>query len=73
MHYFYDEDDNFVLSARLPPEVGALVLKALDAAGDILREESRAQSNSQPNVSAETSGPNAPSRRRTFPGPARCG
>jgi len=55
VHYFYDEDDSFVLSARLPPEVGALVLKALEAAGDILREESRAQSDSQPNVSAETS------------------
>jgi hypothetical protein len=37
VHYFYDENDTFVLNARLPPEVGALVLKALQAAGDVLR------------------------------------
>lgn len=55
LHYFYDEDDDFVLSARLPPEVGAVVLKALEAAGDILREESRAQTDSRLDVSAGTS------------------
>jgi hypothetical protein len=55
VHYFYDEDDNFVLNARLSPEVGALVLKALQVAGDILREESRAETDSRLNVSAGTS------------------
>jgi hypothetical protein len=38
VHYFYDENDTFVLNARLPPEIGALVAKALQAAGDVLRE-----------------------------------
>ncbi len=48
VHYFYDEDDNFVLHARLPPEVGAIVLKALQTAGDILREQSRAETDTPP-------------------------
>jgi hypothetical protein len=30
--YFYDEDGSLVLKARLPAEIGALVIKALDAA-----------------------------------------
>jgi hypothetical protein len=30
--YFYDEDGSLVLKGRLPPEIGALVIKALDAA-----------------------------------------
>ncbi len=38
VHYFYDENDTFVLNARLPPEIGAIVAKALQAAGDVLRE-----------------------------------
>ena len=37
VHSFYD---TFVLHARLPPEVGALVKKALEIAGDIVREHS---------------------------------
>src|SRR5882672_2650727 len=37
VHYFYDANDTFVLNARLPPEIGALVAKALQAAGDVLR------------------------------------
>jgi hypothetical protein len=40
VHSFYDETDTFVLHARLPPEVGALVKKALEIAGDIVREHS---------------------------------
>ena len=39
VHYFYDENDTFVLNARLPPEIGAIVAKALQAAGDALREQ----------------------------------
>src|SRR5215471_5419162 len=37
VHYFYDENDTFVLNARLPSEIGAIVAKALQAAGDVLR------------------------------------
>ena len=33
-HYHYDEDGSLVLKARLPAEVGALVLKALQSAMD---------------------------------------
>jgi hypothetical protein len=54
VHYFYDEDDTLVLHARLPPEVGAIVLKALQTAGDILREQSRAETDTHLNVSAGT-------------------
>ncbi|HUL82247.1 MAG TPA: DUF222 domain-containing protein, partial [Gammaproteobacteria bacterium] len=38
VHYFYDDTDTFVLHARLPAEIGAIVRKALDAARDVLRE-----------------------------------
>jgi len=38
VHYFYDDADTFVLHARLPAEIGAIVRKALDAARDVLRE-----------------------------------
>jgi len=40
VHSFYDDTDTFVLHARLPPDVGALVRKALEIAGDIVRERS---------------------------------
>jgi hypothetical protein len=40
VHSFYDDTDTFVLHARLPPEVGALVKRALEIAGDIVREHS---------------------------------
>jgi hypothetical protein len=36
LSYFFDGDD-FVIHGRLPPEVGMLVRKALEAAGDVLR------------------------------------
>jgi uncharacterized protein DUF222/HNH endonuclease len=49
VHCFYEADDTFVLHARLAPEVGALVQKALEVAGDFLREAAREK------VSAETS------------------
>ena len=44
VHYFYDESDTFVLNARLPPEVSAIVVKALQAAGDALRESPEGES-----------------------------
>ncbi len=40
VHSFYDDNDTFVLHVRLPPEVGALVKKALEIAGNIVREHS---------------------------------
>ena len=40
VHSFFDETDTFVLHARLPPDVGALVRKALEIAGNIVREHS---------------------------------
>ena len=39
VHWHFDEDETFVLNARLPPEIGALVAQALQTAGDVLREE----------------------------------
>jgi hypothetical protein len=44
--YFYDTDGEFVLNARLPPEIGAVVRKALETAVEAVREPG--------NVSAET-------------------
>ena len=44
VHYFYDVNDTFVLNARLPPEIGAIVVKALQAAGDVLRESAKCES-----------------------------
>jgi hypothetical protein len=53
---YYDEDGSLVIRGRLPPELGALVLKALEAAGDALpREEAPGAQGAQPeeDVSAE--------------------
>jgi hypothetical protein len=36
--YFFDADDEFVLTARLPREIGAVVRKALETAVEALRE-----------------------------------
>lgn len=44
--YFFDIDDEFILTARLPREIGAIVCKALEVAVEALREPG--------NVSAET-------------------
>jgi hypothetical protein len=38
VHCFNDANDTFILHARLPPEIGAVVRKALEVAGDVLRE-----------------------------------
>ncbi|HVE45565.1 MAG TPA: DUF222 domain-containing protein, partial [Acidimicrobiales bacterium] len=37
VHWFFDDDGSLVLTARLDPEEGALVLQALDAAAHALR------------------------------------
>ncbi|HUO66509.1 MAG TPA: DUF222 domain-containing protein [Gammaproteobacteria bacterium] len=40
VHWYFDANETFVLNARLPPEIGALVAQALQAAQDVLREQS---------------------------------
>lgn len=39
MSYYHDEDGYLTIRARLPPELGAIVLKALQTATDALRED----------------------------------
>jgi hypothetical protein len=46
VRYRWDDDGTFVLHARLPPEQGALVLKALQAATDTLRRAARGEDSS---------------------------
>jgi hypothetical protein len=43
LHVSYDEDGTVVLRGRLTPEVGALFLRALDAARETLYQQGRAQ------------------------------
>ena len=43
LHYHTDDDGMLVIEARLPPEVGACVVKALEAAMDGLRDMKRCQ------------------------------
>ena len=42
VHWFWDDDGSLVLTARLGPDEGALVLQALDAAAQALRDTARA-------------------------------
>jgi len=51
LRYHWDDDGTLILRARLPPEQGALILKALEAATDALRNADRA-----PDSSAEVVG-----------------
>ena len=39
VNWYFDENETFVLNARLPPEIGALVAQALQAADEVLRED----------------------------------
>jgi len=50
---FYDDSGMLVIQGRLPPEIGALVRAALDAASDFLRERETSLPTDE-NVSAET-------------------
>ncbi len=57
VHHFYETKDTFVLHARLPAEVGALVVKALQIATELVREgapEGLIQVSPVSNVSAGT-------------------
>jgi hypothetical protein len=54
VHYFYDTGDTMVLHARLPREIGALFVKALEIANHLVREGAPDGLIGQPRVSAET-------------------
>jgi hypothetical protein len=59
---FPDDDGMYRVKGRLTPEVGALLMRAVEAASDALfREE---MEGGRENVSAETSGPNPDSETR---------
>jgi hypothetical protein len=68
VHYHYDDDGTFVLNARLPPESGAVVLRALDAAMEVHEAEqpaALARDESYPqDASAERFTPPVPRTRR---------
>jgi hypothetical protein len=57
--YFFDASGELIIHARLPPDVGAIVRKALDAAADVLREAPPEDSR---NVSAEALSDAVPTR-----------
>jgi hypothetical protein len=53
--YFQDQDDMWVIHAKLPPEAGALVIKAIEAVATPAQLEKQQQlQEPQKNVSAET-------------------
>ena len=54
VHWFWDEDGSLVLTARLDPEEGALVLQALDAAAHALRNHAGAHSPAEDSGSGDT-------------------
>ncbi|MBN1239795.1 MAG: DUF222 domain-containing protein, partial [Gammaproteobacteria bacterium] len=39
VHYRYDEDGSLIIHAKLPPEVGEIVKKAIDAAVEVLYQD----------------------------------
>jgi hypothetical protein len=59
VHYFYDENGELILNARLPPEIGAIVRKAIETAVDALREPDE-PANAPGYVAAETAEHEAP-------------
>jgi hypothetical protein len=54
LRYHHDDDGMLVISARLPAEQGALVVQALEAAADALREEQHGTQDGGHDVSGET-------------------
>jgi len=59
VNYFYDANGELILNARLPPEIGAVVRKAIETAVEALREPSEPP-DSRGYVSAETDEHEAP-------------
>jgi len=53
VHWYFDENETFVLNARLPPEIGALVAQALQATEDVLREQGSRDERDHPRVRDE--------------------
>jgi hypothetical protein len=56
LHVYQDEDGMVVLRGRLEPEVGALVMQALAAAGEALYQKARAMEQQRPAETAPSSG-----------------
>jgi 5-methylcytosine-specific restriction endonuclease McrA len=54
LHVYQDEDGTVTVRGRLAPEVGALLIKALDAAREALYQRARIQVTKAADVSAET-------------------
>jgi 5-methylcytosine-specific restriction endonuclease McrA len=54
LHVYQDEDGTVTVRGRLAPEVGALIIKALDAAREALYQRARIQVTKAADVSAET-------------------
>ena len=55
--YFQDQDDMWVIHAKLPPEAGALVVKAIEAVAtpaQVEKQQQQQQQDLQKSVSAET-------------------
>jgi hypothetical protein len=55
LRFTYDDDDSLLIYARLPPEVGAVVRKAIEAAVVAMEKSETPTVEIQSNVSAETS------------------
>jgi 5-methylcytosine-specific restriction endonuclease McrA len=57
LHVYQDEDGTVTVRGRLAPEVGALLIRALDAAREALYQRARVRATEAADVSAETSVP----------------
>jgi 5-methylcytosine-specific restriction endonuclease McrA len=57
LHVYRDEDGTVTIRGRLAPEVGALLMRALDAAREALYQRARLRTAEAAGVSAETSAP----------------
>jgi Domain of unknown function (DUF222)/HNH endonuclease len=55
LRFTYDDDDSLLIYGRLPPEIGAVVRKAIDAAVEAMEEREPPTVETRSNVSAETS------------------
>jgi hypothetical protein len=63
LHVYHDEDGMVVLRGRLTPEVGALIVKALDAAGETLYQRRRKEESSSQPADRPTD-PSSPAQQR---------
>jgi 5-methylcytosine-specific restriction endonuclease McrA len=63
LHVYQDEDGTVVLRGRLAPEVGALLLRALDAARETLYQKRRAAGAAPPPADPGTEHPSRPQQQ----------